>query len=120
MGSGTEFDRRRPHFLQEKKMDWQQIEENWKHVKQKIAEKWDKLTEGDLDAINGRRDRLEARISKRYGFAADHVHKEVDDWLRWQTTKSQLNTRAKHTHGGHTSLLKAKRSGKQSHQNVWL
>jgi uncharacterized protein YjbJ (UPF0337 family) len=115
MGSGTEFDRRRPHFLQEKKMDWQQIEENWKHVKQKIAEKWDKLTEGDLDAINGRRDRLEARISKRYGFAADHVHKEIDDWLRWQTTKSQL--RAQRTHG-HTSLLKAKRSGKQSHQNV--
>ena len=35
-------------------MDWQQIE---KAVKQKIAEKWDKLTDGDLDAINGRRDR---------------------------------------------------------------
>ena len=101
-------------------MDWQQIEENWKRVKQKIAEKWDKLTEGDLDAINGRRDRLEARISKCYGFAADHVHKEVDDWLRWQTTKSQLNTLAKRTHGGHSSLLKAKRSGEQSHQNVWL
>jgi uncharacterized protein YjbJ (UPF0337 family) len=101
-------------------MDWHKIEENWKHIKQKIAAKWDRLTDSDLDAINGRRDRLEARISKRYGFAADHVRKEVDDWLRWQTTKSQLNPRAKPIHRGHTLLLKTKRIGKQSHQNISL
>ena len=42
------------------------------------------LTEDDLNSINGRRERLEDTIHKRYGFAADHVRKEVDDWLRWQ------------------------------------
>lgn len=74
-------------------MDWHQIEENWKEAKSKIKEKWGKLSDGDLDAIDGRRDRLEDRISKRYGFAEDHIRKEVDDWLRWQTLKSPAHRR---------------------------
>ena len=43
-----------------------------------------KLTEDDLTVINGRRDRLEDKIQQRYGFALEHVRKEVDDWMRWQ------------------------------------
>jgi uncharacterized protein YjbJ (UPF0337 family) len=73
------------------KMDWHQIEKNWKEAKRKIKEKWGKLSDGDLDAIDGRRNCLENRISKRYGFAEDHVRKEIDDWLRWQTLKSPLH-----------------------------
>ena len=68
-------------------MDWQQIEENWARFKQAIREKWGKLTEDDLEAIAGRRKRM---LHKRYGFAADHVRKEVDDWLRWQNFRPQL------------------------------
>ena len=70
-------------------MDWHEIEENWKHAKLGIKAKWGKLTERDLEAIDGRRQRLEARLHKRYGFAPDHVHKEIDDWLRWQILKSE-------------------------------
>lgn len=70
------------------KMDWHQIEKNWKEAKRRIKEKWGKLSDGDLDAIDGRRNRLEDRISKRYGFAEDHIRKEIDDWLRWQTLTS--------------------------------
>jgi uncharacterized protein YjbJ (UPF0337 family) len=69
-------------------MDWDRIEGNWKQVKGKVKEKWGKLTDDDLDVINGRRDRLEDRIHKRYGFANDHVRKEVDDWVRWQVLVS--------------------------------
>jgi uncharacterized protein YjbJ (UPF0337 family) len=70
------------------KMDWHQIEKNWKEAKRKIKEKWGNLSDDDLDAIAGRRNRLEDRISKRYGFAEDHIRKEIDDWLRWQNLKS--------------------------------
>jgi len=69
-------------------MDWHQIEGNWRKVKRKIKEKWGKLSDDDLNAIDGQRDLLEDRILKRYGFAADHVRKEIDDWLRWQTIRS--------------------------------
>jgi uncharacterized protein YjbJ (UPF0337 family) len=68
-------------------MDWDRIEGNWKQFKQKAQEKWDKLTEDDLTVINGRRDRLEDKIQQRYGFALEHVRKEVDDWARWQPEK---------------------------------
>jgi uncharacterized protein YjbJ (UPF0337 family) len=63
-------------------MDWNQIERNWKRAKGTIKRKWVKLTDDDLKSVNGRRDRLENIIHKRYGFAAEHVRKEVDDWLR--------------------------------------
>jgi uncharacterized protein YjbJ (UPF0337 family) len=65
-------------------MDWDQIQRNWRQTKRTIKQKWIKLTDEDLDAIDGQRDRLEDSIHKRYGFAADHIRKEVDDWLRWQ------------------------------------
>ena len=77
-------------------MDWQQIEENWARFKQAIRGKWGKLSEDDLESIAGRRKRLEETLHKRYGFAPDHVRKEVDDWLRWQTSnrESALNQTA--------------------------
>ena len=71
-------------------MDWDRIEKNWQQVKQKIKAKWERLSDADLDAINGRRERLEDKIHEHYGFASDHVRKEVDDWLQWQT--KQLNS----------------------------
>ena len=69
-------------------MDWDSIEGMWKQAKDKVKEKWDKLTDEDLDVIEGRRDRLEGKIQQRYGFAIDHVRKEVDDWVRWQVPVS--------------------------------
>jgi uncharacterized protein YjbJ (UPF0337 family) len=69
-------------------MDWSSVEQNWKQFKRHIREKWEKLSEEDLEAINGRRDSLEEKIQTRYGFAPDFAHKEVDDWLRWQNPKA--------------------------------
>lgn len=65
-------------------MDWDQIQRNWKQAKHTIKQKWVRLTDEDLNVINAQRDRLEDSIHKRYGFAADHIRKEVDDWLHWQ------------------------------------
>jgi uncharacterized protein YjbJ (UPF0337 family) len=53
-------------------------------VKGKVKEKWGKLTEDDLTAINGRRDQLEGKIQERYGYAKDQARKEVDDWYSGQ------------------------------------
>jgi uncharacterized protein YjbJ (UPF0337 family) len=68
-------------------MEWGRIEGNWKLVRSNIRKKWARLTEEDLAAINGRRDELEGKIQQRYGFALEHVRKEVDDWVRWQPAK---------------------------------
>jgi uncharacterized protein YjbJ (UPF0337 family) len=44
-----------------------------------VKEKWGKLTDDDLAAINGRRDQLEGKIQERYGLAKDQAKKEIDD-----------------------------------------
>jgi uncharacterized protein YjbJ (UPF0337 family) len=68
-------------------MDWDSIRRNWKTMKRKAQEKWSELSEEDLEFISGQRDKLEGKIQERYGFASDHVKKEVDDWVRWQPQK---------------------------------
>lgn len=40
-------------------LDWNRVEGNWKEMKGKVKEKWGKLTDDDLTAIDGRRDPLE-------------------------------------------------------------
>src|SRR5689334_18386549 len=67
-------------------MDWNRVEGNWKQVKGKVKEQWGKLTDDDLDVINGRRDQLEGKIQERYGLAKDQVRKDIDTWYtaqRW-------------------------------------
>jgi hypothetical protein len=34
-------------------MDWSSIEQNWKRVRLNVKAKWEKLSDEDLDAING-------------------------------------------------------------------
>jgi uncharacterized protein YjbJ (UPF0337 family) len=67
-------------------MDWNRVEGNWKQMKGKVKEQWGKLTDDDLDVINGRRDQLEGKIQERYGIAKDQVKKDIDTWYgaqRW-------------------------------------
>ena len=63
-------------------MDWNRVEGNWKQFKGKAKEKWGKLTDDDLAAINGKREQLEGKIQERYGHGKDQVKKDVDDWHR--------------------------------------
>jgi uncharacterized protein YjbJ (UPF0337 family) len=73
-------------------MDWDQIERNWNRARGSVKRKWVKLTDDDLKSINGQRERLEDIIHKRYGFAAEHVRKEVDDWLRVSPSESGVQS----------------------------
>lgn len=61
-------------------MIWDQVEGNWKQLKGNIQEQWGKLTDDDLDVINGRREALAGKIQAAYGLTEDDAHKEVSDW----------------------------------------
>jgi uncharacterized protein YjbJ (UPF0337 family) len=82
-------------LVQEGRMDWNQVEARWKQARGKIKEKWVRLTDEDLEVIEGRRERLERKIQERYGFAPDHVRKEIEDWVRWQLPVSPRNRTSK-------------------------
>ncbi|MBN9928470.1 CsbD family protein [Pantoea agglomerans] len=53
---------------------------NWKQFKGKMKEKWGKLTEDDMQVIEGKRDQLVGKIQERYGSTKDEAEREVTDW----------------------------------------
>ena len=50
-----------------------------------MKERWGKLTDDELDVINGQREQLEGKIQERYGRAKDEVRRDIDDWLKKTT-----------------------------------
>jgi uncharacterized protein YjbJ (UPF0337 family) len=56
------------------------IEGNWKQLTGKVKAQWGKLTDDDLDLIEGRADELAGRIQERYGIAREEAEKQVDEW----------------------------------------
>lgn len=53
---------------------------NWKQFKGKVKEQWGKLTDDDLDVIDGKRDQLVGKVQERFGVAQDEAEKQVSDW----------------------------------------
>lgn len=79
--SGISFASQEPEGCKmETAMDWDRIERNWRQLEGAVKDKWAKLTEEELAAINGHRDRLEGKIQERYGYDKDRAQKEIDDW----------------------------------------
>lgn len=56
-------------------MNWDIIEGNWKQFKGKAKEQWGKLTDDQLDTINGKREQLAGRIQEVYGINKDETEK---------------------------------------------
>jgi uncharacterized protein YjbJ (UPF0337 family) len=62
-------------------MNWDRIEGNWKQFSGKAQQQWGKLTNDDLDVVEGRRTELVGKIQERYGIAKDEAERQVDSWL---------------------------------------
>jgi len=62
-------------------MDWDRIEGNWKTFRGKAKQQWGRLTDDDLNMVEGRRDELEGRLQQQYGYAKDKARQEIDSWL---------------------------------------
>jgi len=61
-------------------MNWEQVEDRWKQLTGSAKENWGKLTEGDLDEISGKRERLTSKIQETYGITRREADKQVWDW----------------------------------------
>jgi uncharacterized protein YjbJ (UPF0337 family) len=58
-----------------------QLQGKWKQVKGSVKERWGKLTDDDVNVIDGQRDQLVGRVQERYGIAKEQAQKQVDEWL---------------------------------------
>lgn len=50
-----------------KRMNSDILKGNWKQFRGEIQKQWGKLTNDDLDIINGEYDKLVGRVQERYG-----------------------------------------------------
>jgi len=61
-------------------MNNDRIQGRWRQIKGKVKEQWGKLTDDDLDVIDGRREQLLGRIQQRHGLARDEADRQVRTW----------------------------------------
>ena len=56
---------------------------NWKQFKGKAKKQWGKLTDDDLDVVEGNADILAGKIQERYGITKDEAKKQIDEH-KWE------------------------------------
>ena len=66
-------------------MNTDQLQGKWKQMKGTVKERWGKLTDDDIDVINGRSEQLVGKVQEKYGIAKEDAQKQVDDWMRSDT-----------------------------------
>ncbi len=58
------------------------LEGKWKQIRGKTREWWGKLTDDDLDVINGSREQLIGKLQERYGYSRENAIREIDRRLK--------------------------------------
>ena len=58
----------------------------WLQMKGEILRQWGKLTNDDLDQIEGNAEKMVGKLQERYGYAREEAEREVDGFLRRQET----------------------------------
>jgi uncharacterized protein YjbJ (UPF0337 family) len=63
-------------------MNWDILKGQWTQLKGKMRQQWGKLTDDELDQIQGDREVLIGKLQQRYGRSREQVEQEVDRWLQ--------------------------------------
>jgi uncharacterized protein YjbJ (UPF0337 family) len=63
-------------------MNTEQMSGKWKQMKGAAKQQWGKLTDDDLQVIDGKRDVLVGKLQERYGIAKEDAQKKADEWLK--------------------------------------
>jgi uncharacterized protein YjbJ (UPF0337 family) len=61
-------------------MNEQTLKGDWMILKGKLKEKWGKLTDDDLDVLEGKRDQLAGTLARRYGYAKEEAEREIREF----------------------------------------
>lgn len=58
------------------------IKGKWNQIKGEAQKRWGKLTQDNIEEINGNRTKLLGLIQESYGVAKDEAEKQISDWER--------------------------------------
>jgi uncharacterized protein YjbJ (UPF0337 family) len=67
-------------FERKTHMNQDQAGGKWKQFKGKVKEQWGKLTDDDLQMVEGKQDQLIGRLQERYGIAKDEAERQLRDF----------------------------------------
>lgn len=62
-------------------MNKQILKGKWNQFKGEVQKEWGKLTNDDVDMIDGEYDKLIGRIQERYGRSREEAQREVDRYF---------------------------------------
>jgi uncharacterized protein YjbJ (UPF0337 family) len=65
-------------------MDMNVLKGKWKQFQGEAKNRWGKLTDDELDQIQGDRTKLEGKIQEKYGYTKEQASREVDEWMSKQ------------------------------------
>lgn len=54
----------------------------WKQLVGSAKTQWGKLTDDELDQVEGGKDRLAGLIQEKYGVTKDEANRQIDDWAK--------------------------------------
>lgn len=63
-------------------MNWDIVKGKWKQITGSAKAQWGKLTDDELQQIDGDREALIGKIQEKYGVAREEAEKEIDDWAK--------------------------------------
>jgi uncharacterized protein YjbJ (UPF0337 family) len=57
----------------------------WQQLKGEARNQWGKLTDDDLDQIEGNTEKLVGKVQERYGYGRERAEQEVNQWMNRDT-----------------------------------
>jgi uncharacterized protein YjbJ (UPF0337 family) len=61
-------------------MNWETFKGNWTQLRGRVRMQWGKLTDDQLDVIEGRRDLLLGKLQEAYGVTEEEADRQVQAW----------------------------------------
>lgn len=61
-------------------MNWDALKGNWTQLRGRIRMQWGKLTDDQLNVIEGRREVLLGKLQDAYGISAEEADRQVRAW----------------------------------------
>jgi uncharacterized protein YjbJ (UPF0337 family) len=61
-------------------MNWDQIQADWNQFKGRAKQRWGKLSNQDLEALEGRREVLAGKIIEAYAISKQEVERQLEEW----------------------------------------
>ena len=62
-------------------MNWDQIEGRWKQLRGDVKSNWGRLTDDDVNAVDGQRDKLVGLIQEAYGVEREEADRQIRNWF---------------------------------------